>query len=70
MNGPMEIFEMKAIIDNEKTHKATANAGFKGTMKIEIAGHSFKDNPKRTKIPLGKLKLPEGSRMICIYTVF
>ena len=32
----------------------------KGTMKIELLGHSFKVNPKRTSIPLGKLNLPEG----------
>jgi len=32
----------------------------KGTMKIELIGHDFKENPKRTKIPTGKLKLPEG----------
>jgi len=31
----------------------------KGTMKIEFIGHDFKENPKRTKIPFGKLKLPE-----------
>jgi len=32
----------------------------KGTMNIDTIGHDFKENPLRTKLELGKLKLPEG----------
>ena len=43
------------------------NEELKGTMKIELIGHGFKENPKRTKIPLGKLKLPEGASGELLY---
>ena len=33
----------------------------KGTMNIEIIGHDFKNNPNRTTIQTGPLKLPEGT---------
>ena len=32
----------------------------KGTMRIEITGHDFKENPNRTTLKLGPIKLPEG----------